>query len=80
MDTRMRVVPLSKATQIESCGVGLKKHILLSTVFPPHLSSLRDLIFRVLAQEQRFSNLAVHLYILGGIKRVRILGNYSRTY
>ena len=41
MDTRMWVVPLSKATQIESCGIGLKKHILLSTVFPPHLSSLR---------------------------------------
>lgn len=79
VDTVMWVVPLSKATQIESCGVGLKKHSLLSTVFPPHLSSLRDLIFRVLALEQRFSNLAVHLHILGSIRRMQILSNYTRT-
>ena len=41
---------------------------------------LRDLIFRVLALEKRSSNMAVHLYILGGIKMVHFLGNYTRTY
>lgn len=54
----------------ESCGVGMKKHT-FSPIFPPQLTSWRGLTFSILALEQRFSNLAIHLYYLGSVKKCR---------